>query len=227
MNIGPKGFTGEKYGGSTYWDTEAYCIPFNLSTAPQEVSRNLLIYRYKHLEKAIENAQKLGFNQGAALYPMVTMNGEECHNEWEITFEEIHRNGAIAFAIFNYIRYTGDQSYLKEFGLEVLIGIARFWKQRVNWSADKQQYVMLGVTGPNEYENNVNNNWYTNTLAAWCLSYAVEAAAIVKNEDAAKYKAIVEKTSLLEEEEFAHFLSPFPNVCNGRSISSWKLPVVQ
>jgi maltose phosphorylase len=51
--------------------------------------------RYNHLEKAIENAKKLGFSNGAALYPMVTMNGEESHNEWEITFEEIHRNGAM------------------------------------------------------------------------------------------------------------------------------------
>ena len=51
---------------------------------------------------------------------MVTMNGEECHNEWEITFEEIHRNGAIAFAIYNYHRYTGDYSYIPEKGLEVL-----------------------------------------------------------------------------------------------------------
>ncbi|WP_158797092.1 glycoside hydrolase family 65 protein [Pedobacter sp. L105] len=212
LNIGPKGFTGEKYGGSTYWDTEAYCIPFYLSTAPQEVSRNLLIYRYKHLEKAIENAQKLGFNKGAALYPMVTMNGEECHNEWEITFEEIHRNGAIAFAIFNYIRYTGDQSYLKEFGLEVLIGIARFWKQRVNWSEDKKQFVMLGVTGPNEYENNVNNNWYTNTLAAWCLSYAIEAANIVNAEDPAQYQLIVNKTALLEETEFADWKAVAENI---------------
>ncbi|MBB6500305.1 glycoside hydrolase family 65 protein [Pedobacter cryoconitis] len=200
LNIGPKGFTGEKYGGSTYWDTEAYCIPFYLSTAPQEVSRNLLIYRYKHLEKAIENAQKLGFDKGAALYPMVTMNGEECHNEWEITFEEIHRNGAIAFAIFNYIRYTGDTSYLKEYGLEVLIGIARFWKQRVNWSVDKKQYVMLGVTGPNEYENNINNNWYTNTLAAWCLKYATEAADIVKENDPEQYQRIVAKTTLIDQE---------------------------
>jgi len=212
LNIGPKGFTGEKYGGSTYWDTEAYCIPFYLSTAPEEVSKNLLIYRYKHLEKAIENAEKLGFNNGAALYPMVTMNGEECHNEWEITFEEIHRNGAIAFAIFNYIRYTGDQSYLKQYGLEVLIGIARFWKQRVNWSGDKKQFVMLGVTGPNEYENNINNNWYTNTLAAWCLSYAVEAAGIVKAEDAAQYQQIVEKTKLDEKQEFGDWTNISENI---------------
>ncbi|MDP5093101.1 MAG: glycoside hydrolase family 65 protein, partial [Polaribacter sp.] len=85
LNIGPKGFTGEKYGGSTYWDTEAYCIPFYMATKDQSVARKLLEYRYNHLEKAIENAQKLGFKNGAALYPMVTMNGEECHNEWEIT----------------------------------------------------------------------------------------------------------------------------------------------
>jgi maltose phosphorylase len=97
-----KGFTGEKYGGSTYWDTEAYCIPFYMATKDQEVARNLLTYRYNQLDKAIENAAKLGFTNGAALYPMVTMNGEECHNEWEITFEEIHRNGAIAFAIITF-----------------------------------------------------------------------------------------------------------------------------
>lgn len=200
LNIGPKGFTGEKYGGSTYWDTEAYCIPFYLATAPQQVAKNLLVYRHNQLQKAIENAQKLGFKDGAALYPMVTMNGEECHNEWEITFEEIHRNGAIAFAIFNYIRYTGDASYLASHGLEVLIGIARFWKQRVNWSAEKNKYVILGVTGPNEYENNINNNWYTNKLAAWCLRYAKEAAMAVKSQDAERYRSIMELVNFKEQE---------------------------
>jgi len=131
LNIGPKGFTGEKYGGVTYWDTEAYCLPFYMSTTSSDVARNLLKYRYNHLEKAIENGEKLGFKNGAALYPMVTMNGEECHNEWEITFEEIHRNGAIAYAIYDYSRYNDDKSYLHEFGIYVLIAIARFWAQRV------------------------------------------------------------------------------------------------
>lgn len=205
LNIGPKGFTGEKYGGSTYWDTEAYCLPFYLATAPQQVAENLLIYRYKHLEKAIENAEKLGFINGAALYPMVTINGEECHNEWEITFEEIHRNGAIAFAIFNYIRYTGENKYLAEYGLEVLIGIARFWAQRVNWSIEKEKYVMLGVTGPNEYENNINNNWYTSTIATWCLKYTIEAIDIVKQNDAARLDEIVAKTKFNLVEEQKHW----------------------
>jgi maltose phosphorylase len=200
LNIGPKGFTGEKYGGSTYWDSEAYCIPFYMSTKNQQVARQLLVYRHNQLGKAIENAEKLGFTNGAALYPMVTMNGEECHNEWEITFEEIHRNGAIAYAIHNYIRYTGDQSYLAEYGIDVLTGIARFWAQRVHWSEAKGMYVMHGVTGPNEYENNVNNNWYTSYIARWCMQYAMEALAYVKQHDAQAYAT---KTKALKFDEAA------------------------
>ncbi len=201
LNIGPKGFTGEKYGGSTYWDTEAYCLAFYLSTAPPQVAKNLLVYRYKHLQKAIENAEKLGFKNGAALYPMVTMNGEECHNEWEITFEEIHRNGAIAYAIFDYINYTSDESYLTEYGLEVLIAISRFWAQRVNFSEAKQKYVMLGVTGPNEYENNINNNWYTLKMAEWTLKYTKEAIEKVKAADKKAYDALAGEISFNESDE--------------------------
>ncbi|MBL0743633.1 glycoside hydrolase family 65 protein [Chryseolinea lacunae] len=201
LNIGPKGFTGEKYGGSTYWDTEAYCLPFFLGTAEEKVARNLLVYRYKHLERAIENAGKLGFKDGAALYPMVTMNGEECHNEWEITFEEIHRNGAIAFAIFDYIRYTGDDAYLAEFGLEVLLGISRFWSQRITWSSDRNRFVMLGVTGPNEYENNVNNNWYTNTIATWTLQYTLDALNLVGKSNPSRLAEIIAKTNFKETTE--------------------------
>ena len=201
LNIGPKGFTGEKYGGSTYWDTEAYCIPFYMATKNQNVARSLLEYRYNQLDKAIENAEKnLGFKNGAALYPMVTMNGEECHNEWEITFEEIHRNGAIAFAIYNYHRFTGDYSYIPEKGLEVLIGIARFWHQRATFSKDKNQFVILGVTGPNEYENNVNNNWYTNYIAKWCLDYTAAQIEKVKSEYASDYERIMSKVNLNDNE---------------------------
>ena len=200
LNIGPKGFTGEKYGGSTYWDTEAYCIPFYMATKDQQVARNLLAYRYNQLDKAIENAEKLGFKNGAALYPMVTMNGEECHNEWEITFEEIHRNGAIAFAIYNYYRFTGDYSYIPEKGLEVLIGIARFWHQRATFSTHRNQYVILGVTGPNEYENNVNNNFYTNYIAKWCIDYAIEQIQRIEVEYTSDYTRIMNKVKLSQAE---------------------------
>ena len=212
LNIGPKGFTGEKYGGSTYWDTEAYCLPFYLSTASQEVARNLLLYRYKHLDKAIENASRLGFSKGAALFPMVTMNGEECHNEWEITFEEIHRNGAIVYAIYNYIRHTGDEKYMEEYGIELIIAVARFWAQRVNYSDPKGRYVMLGVTGPNEYENNVNNNWYTNYIAAWNLRYAAENLELIKERNPDRHLELSGKLNLNPEEEAEIWLNIADNL---------------
>ncbi|MFD1392814.1 glycoside hydrolase family 65 protein [Lacticaseibacillus jixianensis] len=171
LNVGPKGFTGEKYGGATYWDTEAYIVPMYLAVTPPDVTRALLQYRHDQLAGAYHNAQQQGLK--GALFPMVTFNGIECHNEWEITFEELHRNSAVAFAIYQYTAYTGDESYVNHDGMAVLIGISRFWADRVHFSKRRGQYMIHGVTGPNEYENNVNNNWYTNTMAAWVLEYTL------------------------------------------------------
>ncbi|EUJ43760.1 glycoside hydrolase family 65 protein [Paenilisteria rocourtiae] len=175
LNIGPKGFTGEKYGGATYWDTEAFALPLYLSLADKKVSRNLLQYRHDQLDGAKINARKIGLK--GALYPMVTFTGIECHNEWEITFEEIHRNGAIAHAIYNYTNYTGDSSYLENEGIDVLTEISRFWADRVHMSERLDKYMIHGVTGPNEYDNNVSNNWYTNYIATWTLRYTIESLA--------------------------------------------------
>ena len=200
LNIGPKGFTGEKYGGSTYWDTEAYCIPFYMSTKDAGVAKNLLMYRYNQLDRAIENAAKLGFTDGAALYPMVTMNGEECHNEWEITFEEIHRNGAMIYGIYSYVNYTQDFDYVRDFGIEVMVGVSRFWQQRATFSMDKNKFVILGVTGPNEYENNVNNNFYTNYLAQWSIEYTMQSLERIQKESSEKYTEVLAKLNLTEAE---------------------------
>ncbi|MFW5789893.1 MAG: family 65 glycosyl hydrolase domain-containing protein [Bacillota bacterium] len=198
LNIGPKGFTGEKYGGATYWDTEAYCLPFYLNTSDNQIAQNLLYYRYRHLEKAKENAAKLGSK--GALYPMVTMNGEESHNEWEITFEEIHRNGAIVYAIKNYLDYTGDYQYLYDYGIEVAAEVSRYWADRVHYNPRKEVYMLIGVTGPNEYENNVHNNWYTNRMAAWTLEFTIEALNRMKKEVPARYQEVLAELELRAEE---------------------------
>lgn len=211
LNIGPKGFTGEKYGGATYWDTEAYAVPLYLSLADQQVTKNLLQYRRNQLDGAIHNAQQQGLK--GALYPMVTFNGIECHNEWEITFEEIHRNGAIAYAIYNYTNYTGDTDYLAHEGLEVLVEIARFWADRVHFSARAGKYMIHGVTGPNEYENNINNNWYTNTLATWVLEYTTQSIVTyprpdlgVGAEELAKWRDIIDRMYYPTDEKFGIFV---------------------
>lgn len=184
LNIGPKGFTGEKYGGATYWDTEAFAVPVYLGITDPKVTRNLLMYRYKQLDGAYHNAKQQGLK--GALFPMVTFDGIECHNEWEITFEEIHRNGDIAFAIYNYTRYTGDTSYVLNEGSKVLTEISRFWADRVHYSQRNKNYMIHGVTGPDEYENNVDNNWYTNILAQWTLKYTLQILKEVSPEQAKK-----------------------------------------
>ena len=212
LNIGPKGFTGEKYGGATYWDTEAYAVPLYLALADPKVTKNLLKYRHNQLPQAIHNAQQQGLR--GALYPMVTFTGVECHNEWEITFEEIHRNGAIAYAIYNYTNYTGDTTYLKQEGLEVLTEIARFWADRVHFSKRHNKYMIHGVTGPNEYENNINNNWYTNTIATWVLRYTrenylafkEETTVEISDEELAKWADITENMYLPVDEELGIFV---------------------
>ncbi|WP_277991769.1 glycoside hydrolase family 65 protein [Enterococcus ureasiticus] len=212
LNIGPKGFTGEKYGGATYWDTEAYAVPLYLALAKPEVTKNLLKYRYNQLEQAKYNARQQGL--AGALYPMVTFTGIECHNEWEITFEEIHRNGAIAYAIYNYVNYTGDNDYLKNEGLQVLTEIARFWADRVHFSKRAQKYMIHGVTGPNEYENNSNNNWYTNTIATWVLQYTLdnyrkyqeETPVEITKEEQAHWQEIVENMYYPFDEELGVFV---------------------
>ena len=171
LNISSNGFSGAGCGGLTCWDTEAFCFPFYLYR-DAGLAKNLLLYRYGQLDQAKENAKKLGLR--GALYPMATVNGQECHSDWALAYEAVHRNGAIAYAIYHYTRYTGDDTYLKEKGIEVLVELCRFWESRVTYSDRRRAYMILGVTGPNEYENNVNNNWYTNIMAAWTLEYTLK-----------------------------------------------------
>ncbi|HAT54159.1 MAG TPA: family 65 glycosyl hydrolase [Lactobacillus sp.] len=214
LNIGPKGFTGEKYGGATYWDTEAFAVPVYLGVTDQQVTRNLLMYRYQQLDGAHHNAKMQGLK--GALFPMVTFDGIESHNEWEITFEEIHRNGDIAFAIYNYTRYTGDKSYVLHEGSKVLTEISRFWADRVHFSKRNQQYMIHGVTGPDEYENNVDNNWYTNYLAQWTLKYTLEvlkevdgkqaAELAVSDEEKKQWQDIVDKMYLPHDDKLGIFV---------------------
>lgn len=208
LNIGPKGFTGEKYGGAAYYDTEGYCFPMYLATSQVETARNLLLFRYHTLEKAKENAGKIGMK--GALYPMVTFNGEECHNEWEITFEELHRNAAVVYAIYCYTQYTGDTSYIREYGIHVMMEVARFWACRANYHKESDQYMLLGVTGPNEYENNINNNFLTNFMAKWCiefaLSYVEEAGYTLDPAEGAHLAEVAEKMCLTYDETTKIFL---------------------
>lgn len=180
LNIAPAGFSGEAFGGTTHWDTEVCCFPVYLATCGQEVAKQLLLYRYQQLPQACLNARKLGMP--GALYPAATLDGTESLGEWTVSQEEIHRNAAIAHAIFYYTEYTGDESFLLHEGFEVLLAIGRFYAGRAQWNPRTSAYMLLGVTGPDTYSENVDNDWYTNRMAAWCLDYLVQTALKVDAE---------------------------------------------
>ncbi|GEM_PF-889050 len=174
LGIGAHGLTGDKYGAAASWPSDIFLPPFYAAVDKPQLARSLLFNRYRQLPRAGQAAMVMGFQKGAVLFPFTTLDGEEATAQWELTFEAVHRNAAVAYAVYRYALQTGDRDYLHTFGLETLVGIARFWAQRVQLSHERDKYVLQGVTGPNDYEVNVNNNWYTNYMAAWCLRFAAE-----------------------------------------------------
>lgn len=174
VNIPAKGLTGPGYGGLVWWDTETYMFPFFLYTDPAK-ARHLLLYRYLGLEGARRKAQVYGYK--GAMYPWVTITGDECSGDWEYGMLEQHVSSAISHAVRRYLETTDDDEFLWAYGAEMVLEIARFWASRVTWSERREQYVINFVTGPDEYAVGINNNCYTNFMAKASLEYA---AAVVQ-----------------------------------------------
>ena len=159
-NVGAKGLTGEIYSGHTFWDTEAYCLPFYLFTNP-EAAKNLLLFRHKTLKEAQLWSREQ--NCLGASYPMETIDGRESCPVWWHGNLEIHVSGAVGYGIWHYYNITGDEEFLAHHGMEMLIEICRFYASRGDWRHDG--YGFYGVMGPDEFHTFVNNNYYTNLLA--------------------------------------------------------------
>lgn len=171
QNIAPKGFSGENYEGRTFWDTESYGIPFYLFTNPA-AARALIEYRHNHLDAARARARQ--FNYAGAMYPMMTIDGTEDCSVWEYSFTEIHLNTTIVYAVYLYDHCCGDTAYVYTKGAEVVFEIAKFWASRVAYIPYRKGYGINRVTGPDEWQQWVTNNFYTNYMAAWVLRWAAE-----------------------------------------------------
>jgi alpha,alpha-trehalose phosphorylase len=171
-NVAAKGLSGEGYEGHYFWDTEMYLQPFFLLTQP-EICKNLIAFRYATLDAARNNARALGHKSGA-LYPWRTINGEECSGYFVSGTAAYHINGAVANAVEQYWLATGDDDFLMDKGLEIVLEIARLWLDVGHLSGG--EFHIHGVTGPDEYTCLVDNNYYTNALAQKNLRFAVRAA---------------------------------------------------
>ena len=185
MNIGAKGLTGEGYKGHTFWDTEIFILPYYSYTNP-EIAKRLLTYRYLTLEGARRKAKENGYE--GAMYPWESAwlaDGEvtpvwgaadivtgESTKIWS-GFIEQHITADIAFAVWQYYQLTGDEAFMTAYGYEIIFETARFWCSRLEWSATDQRYHINQVVGPDEYKEHVDDNAFTNYMAAFNIQLAI------------------------------------------------------
>ncbi len=159
--LSAKGLTGEKYNNFVWWDSEIYQLPIYIYTMP-EAAKQAIMYRYRMLDAARENA-KLEGRSGARYAFCSSVLGDE--KVWEYArhpFMQIHITADVAYGIIHYYTATGDEQFLKQYGLEIMTECCRYWVNRVEDTGDR--YELKKMTGPDEHHPYVNNDAYTNYL---------------------------------------------------------------
>ncbi len=169
-NIGAKGLTGEAYSGHAFWDTETYCLPYYLFNDPA-AARDLLLFRYHTLAQAKERAKMLDCK--GACYPIATLNGNEACDLWQHASLQFQPSTGVAYGIRHYVNVTGDEDFLVDYGMEMLLEISRFLLSRGEYGADGR-FGYFCVMGPDEFQMMVNHNCYTNYMAKKTFEYTVE-----------------------------------------------------
>jgi len=209
VSIGARALTGEGYRGHVFWDTEIFLLPFYIYAFP-EIAKNLLIYRYHRLHAAREIAKKKGFK--GALFPWESANtGQDQTPHWhkdldgsiiEISTQdyEHHIVADIAFGLWHYYLATDDKKFMSRYGAEILFEAARFWASRVEKNKKYNRFEIHGVTGPDEFHPNVNNNAYTNGMAQWNLKTAARFYSDFMKKYPARFKALSAKIALKPSE---------------------------
>lgn len=197
VQICAKGFAGEAYYGRYFWDTEIFLLPFFLYTNPK-AAKNLVLYRYHTLDGARKNAER--YHCHGARYPWQSaLDGTEQCSLWEYADNEVHITADVAFAVMHYYLATGDEAFLRDYGLEMLLETARFWVDRVD-SDGHGGYALLNVMGPDEYSPMTRNNAFTNRMVKENLKNAVWAAKRIHEQAPEQYANLAQKLRLQEEE---------------------------
>jgi kojibiose phosphorylase len=193
LPVGARGLSCQAYQGSAFWDQEIFNLPMFLYTRP-EVARNLLIYRYKTLNGARKKARDLGFY--GAFYAWVSadtgeevcpsyffkdvLTGRDIHNhfnDWQI-----HVSPDVAYTVWRYYSVTGDFEFLRDYGAEILFEVAQFLVARAHFKKDRNRYEFVRLLGPDEYHENVDNNFFTNYQARHAVDVALRAYELLQAE---------------------------------------------
>jgi len=217
VGVPSRGWHGEAYRGHVFWD-ELFIFPF-LNLRIPEITRALLLYRYRRLEKARSTAQIAGYR--GAMYPWQSgSNGREESQKLHLNPKsgrwipdnsqlQRHVNAAIVYNIWQYCQATGDLKFLSAYGAEIILEIARFWASLATYNKKLDRYEILGVMGPDEYHDSypdskkpgLNNNSYTNFMAAWVLCRALELPELLSENRWRELCALLD----LDREELEHW----------------------
>ena len=208
-----RGLNGEAYRGHVFWD-ELYVYPF-LNYRMPEVTKGLLMYRYRRLGEARAAAHEAGFR--GAMFPW--QSGSEGKEEtqrvhlnplsgrWEpdLSRNQRHVNAAIFYNIWHYFQATQDLAFLRDYGAEMMLEIARFWASIAHFNPDRGRYEIHGAMGPDEFHEKypgataggLRNNAYTNVMVAWLCELAQEVLSLLP---AGRAEALRDRLGLGDDE---------------------------
>ena len=208
VSVGARGLTGDAYFGHVFWDTEIYLLPFYVAVWP-EAARALLMYRYHTLHGARAKAAHFGFR--GALYAWESADtGEETTPERVIGADgtpveiltgrmEHHISADVAYAVWQYWRFTRDDDFFLRAGAEMLLETARFWASRAVAEADGKRHIRH-VIGPDEYHEDVDDNAFTNVMARWNIGRGLETMDLLRESWPNHAAALREKLALGDDE---------------------------
>jgi trehalose/maltose hydrolase-like predicted phosphorylase len=208
-----RGLNGEAYRGHVFWD-ELYVYPF-LNFRLPDITRALLMYRFRRLGEARAAAREAGYR--GAMYPwqsgsdgreetqVVHLNPLSGRWEPDLSHNQRHVNAAIFYNIWSYYEATDDLDFLREYGAEVMLEIARFWASIATFNPDRDRYEIHGVMGPDEFhekypdaaEGGLRNNAYTNVMVAWISETARKVIGLLPD---SRLEALSDRIGLTAEE---------------------------
>jgi trehalose/maltose hydrolase-like predicted phosphorylase len=222
VSVGARGLTGDAYFGHVFWDTEIYLLPFYFAVWP-EAARALLMYRYHTLPGARAKAAHFGFR--GALYAWESADtGEETTPERVMGADgtpveiltgrmEHHISADVAYAVWQYWRFTHDDDFFLRAGAEMLLETARFWASRAVAEADGKRHIRH-VIGPDEYHEDVDDNAFTNVMARWNIGRGLETMDLLR-ERWPKHAAALREKLALGDDELADWRDAIARIVTG------------
>lgn len=226
MNVGAKGLSGEGYKGHTFWDTEMFVLPYFIYSAP-EIARSLEEYRWLSLPGAHKKAAGNHYEGAQFPWESAWIDDGEVTPVWGAAdivtglptkiwsgFIEQHITADVAYGAWEYYQATGDQDFMDRCGYELILDTGKFWASRLEEGEDGKLHIN-DVVGPDEYKEHVDDNAFTNYMAAWNIRKALEYSRMLKTGRPALYQALDAKLGLaaLEpqwEEKLARIYLPQP-----------------